>query len=43
MFQSLDVYGHVLIDDEELDYGELLGRDRAVLSPVLSSEAEKAA
>jgi len=34
---SLDVYGHVLPDETELDYAELVGDARTVLSPVLSS------
>ena len=40
---SLDVYGHVLVDDAELDYADLLGRERAVLSSVLSTAEEIAA
>ena len=34
---SLDVYGHVLPDETELDYAELVGDARTVLSPVLCS------
>ena len=34
---SRDVYGHVLPDETELDYAELVGDARTVLSPVLSS------
>jgi integrase len=34
------VYTHVLADEAEVDYAELLDRDRAVLSPVLSSATE---
>lgn len=37
---SLDVYGHVLPDETELDYAELLGDARGVLSPALSSSDE---
>jgi integrase len=39
---SLDVYGHVLIDDGELDYAELLDPARTVLSSVLSWAEKKA-
>jgi hypothetical protein len=37
---SLDVYGHVLLDDGELDYTELLTDERAVRTPV-RTPAEK--
>lgn len=37
---SLDVYGHVLVDDQELDHADLLGHDRGVLPPVHPHEAE---
>lgn len=35
--EHLRTYAHVVLDRRELDYGELLGRDRVVLARVLAS------
>ena len=38
---TADVYTHVLMDYREIDRPKLLGRVRTVLTPVLSSDAER--
>ena len=41
--EHLATYAHAtLVDRDELNYPDLLGRDRTVLSPVLSSALENA-
>jgi integrase len=39
---TADTYTHVLIDETEVDYQELLGRDRPVLASVLSKSSKGA-
>jgi integrase len=39
---TADTYTHVLLDETELDYTTLLGRDQPVLSPVLTTHQEVA-
>jgi integrase len=37
---TADTYTHVLLDETELDYAELLTHDQPVLSPVLTTPQE---